>query len=86
MRPYMDFIERWFGISPDGGNGTTELVCIAFILAAGAVFAFRGQILDFARRRFNIPYRQAHGEWDRRKRSIHVSLPKTQIDYEKRLP
>src|SRR6516162_5893069 len=32
------------------------------------------------------PYRQAHGEWDRRKRSIHVSLPKTQIDYEKRLP
>jgi len=56
VRPYMDFIERWFGISPDGGNGTTELVCIAFILAAGAVFAFRGQILDFARRRFNIPY------------------------------
>ena len=21
----MDFIEHWFGISPDGGSGTTEL-------------------------------------------------------------
>ena len=20
----MDFIERWFGLSPDGGSGTTE--------------------------------------------------------------
>jgi uncharacterized protein (TIGR03382 family) len=20
----MDFIERWFGLSPDGGNGATE--------------------------------------------------------------
>jgi len=31
----MDFIERWFGFSPDGGDGSTELlyiVVIAFVL------------------------------------------------------
>jgi MYXO-CTERM domain-containing protein len=32
----MDFIERWFGISPDGGSGTTEaLYLIAFFAAVG---------------------------------------------------
>lgn len=25
----MDFIERWFGLSPDGGDGTLELLYIA---------------------------------------------------------
>jgi hypothetical protein len=36
----MDFIEQWFGISPDGGNGTTEafffitaLIIIVAVLA-----------------------------------------------------
>jgi hypothetical protein len=32
----MDFIERWFGLSPDGGDGSTELlyiVAIALVLA-----------------------------------------------------
>jgi hypothetical protein len=31
----MDFIERMLGISPDGGDGTTELMIIAvFVLIA----------------------------------------------------
>jgi hypothetical protein len=30
----MDFVERWFGISPDGGNGTFEML---LLLAAAAV-------------------------------------------------
>ena len=31
----MDFIERMFGISPDGGSGSTELMIIAvFVLIA----------------------------------------------------
>jgi len=30
----MDFVERWFGISPDGGNGTFEML---LLLAAGAM-------------------------------------------------
>jgi hypothetical protein len=25
----MDFIERWFGVSPDGGDGTLELLYIS---------------------------------------------------------
>jgi hypothetical protein len=32
----MDFIERWFGFSPDGGDGSTELlyiIVIALVLA-----------------------------------------------------
>jgi hypothetical protein len=27
----MDFIEQWFGISPDGGDGSLELVWIVGI-------------------------------------------------------
>jgi hypothetical protein len=48
----MDFIERWFGFSPDGGDGSTELlyiVVIALVLA-----------LVFGRRRI------AKLLWDRR--------------------
>jgi hypothetical protein len=34
----MDFIERLFGISPDGGDGSTELMIIGvFVLIAVAV-------------------------------------------------
>ncbi|MER9526086.1 hypothetical protein NKI96_21245 [Mesorhizobium sp. M0292] len=36
----MDFIERWFGVSPDGGNGTTEaLYIIAGLVVVVAVLA-----------------------------------------------
>ena len=28
----MDFIEQWFGISPDGGNGTLEALYVAAIV------------------------------------------------------
>ena len=31
----MDWIETWFGVSPDGGNGVTEWL---FVLAGVAVF------------------------------------------------
>ena len=32
----MDFIERWFGVSPDGGDGTLELL----YLGVGALIVF----------------------------------------------
>jgi hypothetical protein len=32
----MDWIESWFGVSPDGGDGTVELLII--VLAAAAIF------------------------------------------------
>ena len=37
----MDFIERWFGISPDGGNGVTELSYILLALVVVAILLFR---------------------------------------------
>ncbi len=41
----MDFIERWFGISPDGGSGLTEASYV-FLLALVIVLLFRRKILQ----------------------------------------
>lgn len=32
----MDFIESWFGVSPDGGSGLTELLWLVLIAVAAA--------------------------------------------------
>jgi len=37
----MDFIERIFGISPDGGDGSTELLYIACFVAIVAAILWR---------------------------------------------
>ena len=37
----MDFIERTFGISPDGGNGSTELMIISGVVLIAIVVAWR---------------------------------------------
>jgi len=41
----MDFIEQWFGLSPDGGDGSTEaliiVVAAVVVLASVAAFAMR---------------------------------------------
>ena len=37
----MDFIERWFGISPDGGSGALEAVYLAAILALVVMIFWR---------------------------------------------
>ena len=37
----MDFIERWFHVSPDGGNGSLEVLYIVAILAVIAMVLFR---------------------------------------------
>jgi hypothetical protein len=29
----MDWIERWFGVAPDNGDGTLELLIVLFIIA-----------------------------------------------------
>lgn len=43
----MDFIERIFGISPDGGNGSTEMMIIgtAVLLAAFVARRWRSKYL-----------------------------------------
>lgn len=40
----MDFIERLFGLSPDNGDGSTEimwLVALAILIAAAVWYRFR---------------------------------------------
>jgi preprotein translocase subunit YajC len=39
----MDFIERIFGISPDGGSGVTEAMIIVAVIAMGSLIYFRRQ-------------------------------------------
>ena len=46
----MDFIERWFGVSPDGGNGLFEVLFVASVVAGGLAFAYARRALEFARR------------------------------------
>ena len=43
----MDSFERWFGVSPDGGDGSLELFWIVAIVAAVAVIVFRGRIREW---------------------------------------
>jgi len=33
----MDFIERWLHISPDGGNGSSEALILAVIIAISLI-------------------------------------------------
>ncbi len=33
----MDWIEQWFGLAPDGGDGTLELLIILSVAAAAGV-------------------------------------------------
>jgi hypothetical protein len=37
----MDFIERFFGISPDGGDGSTELIYFGVIAVIAAIILSR---------------------------------------------
>jgi hypothetical protein len=37
----MDFIERMFGISPDGGDGSTELIWIAVLVLIAVLVTWR---------------------------------------------
>jgi len=46
----MDFIERWFGISPDGGDGSLEALYLVVLLVVVAVIVFRRRIHGLIRR------------------------------------
>ena len=47
----MDFIEQLFGISPDGGDGSLEMLWVAAIVFAVLAIAFRRRILARLSRR-----------------------------------
>ena len=40
----MDFIERWFGLSPDGGDGSMEVLYLGVAVVILAIFLWRGRI------------------------------------------
>jgi hypothetical protein len=40
----MDFIEAWLGVSPDGGDGSLELVYLTLASAAVALWLARRRI------------------------------------------
>jgi hypothetical protein len=45
----LDFIERLFGISPDGGDGSTELMYFAAFVAIVAALSWRWYVRRSAR-------------------------------------
>jgi hypothetical protein len=47
----MDFIERWFGVSPDGGDGSLEALYFVVLLVIVSAVVFRVRILGLIRRR-----------------------------------
>jgi hypothetical protein len=40
----MDFVERWFGLSPDGGSGTFEACVIFAMIACVLAVTFRRRL------------------------------------------
>jgi hypothetical protein len=63
-RHAMDFIERWFGWSPDGGNGSFELLIVFAACVAGCFLLYGissrlranvNRLLDRARRATRKP-------------------------------
>jgi hypothetical protein len=46
----MDFIERWFGVSPDGGNGASEVLWVASVAAGVLALMYCRRVLELARR------------------------------------
>jgi hypothetical protein len=40
----MDFIEKWFGVSPDGGDGTTELMYLVVLIVVVVALPSRPEL------------------------------------------
>jgi hypothetical protein len=47
----MDFIERLFGVSPDRGDGSLEVVYLVVLLVIVSAIVWRGGLRGFFRRR-----------------------------------
>jgi len=43
----MDFIEQWFGVAPDHGDGSLEMLWLAAIVVAVAALFFRRRIMTW---------------------------------------
>lgn len=53
----MDFIERFFGVSPDGGDGALEWLWLAAIAVAILAIVFRRRIMAAWQARDRTPDR-----------------------------
>jgi hypothetical protein len=49
----VDFIERLFGVAPDGGDGSLEVLWIGAIVVVGLAFVFRRRIIAALSRRIS---------------------------------
>ena len=47
----MDWIERFFGISPDGGDGSTEMLYLVAVVAIAVLIFGRTFYVRYARKR-----------------------------------
>ncbi len=47
----MDFIERWFHVSPDNGSGATEMLYLVVAAALVLGVLFRRRLVNFITRR-----------------------------------
>ena len=48
----MDFIERWLGVSPDGGSGALEILVVACLAATALVLMYGRRMWAVARHGF----------------------------------
>ena len=53
----VDFFERWFPVSPDGGSGVLELVYVASAVAVLVAVAARRPLASAVRKLFGRPVR-----------------------------
>jgi hypothetical protein len=54
----MDFIERWFGVSPDGGDGSLEALYILAGIVVIAATVFRRRIRSAIQRKPSAEHRK----------------------------
>jgi len=67
----MDFIEKLFGISPDGGDGSTELIIVAVIVIVAIVARSRSHVGAWRRQR-RPPDATRTGERPRARGAAHL--------------
>ena len=46
----MDFIERWFSVSPDGGDGSLEVLYFIALAVVIVAIVFRSRIMELISR------------------------------------
>jgi hypothetical protein len=65
MEAQMDFIERWFNISPDGGSGLSESLILIVLIAIGLTV---GSLQNYFPKKNIMEFLQQLGKRKRRDR------------------